>query len=131
MKMHTLCAGAVIGLSLGLGFPAFAATPMDIHEKDTKEGKVLTDRSGHTLYVFAGDQAGQSNCSGECAKNWPPALVSKDAKSLGEFTLVRRADGQLQWAYKGMPLYRFAQDKKAGDATGEGGMSGKWHMAKE
>ena len=41
---------------------------------------------------------------------------------------ITRDDGTKQWAYKGKPLYTFARDTKAGDATGDG--KGPWHSAK-
>src|SRR5215208_4771047 len=37
-----------------------------------KLGKVLVDRSGHTLYLFEKDAAGKSSCAAACATNWPP-----------------------------------------------------------
>ena len=47
------------------------------------EGKVLTDSKGMTLYVFDKDADGKSVCNGPCATNWPPLMVSGDAKADG------------------------------------------------
>jgi predicted lipoprotein with Yx(FWY)xxD motif len=109
----------------------FAVAPADIQVKDSASGKVLASHGGMTLYTFAGDKTGQSNCTGDCAKNWPPALAGKNAKAEGDFTLVKRADGHMQWAYRGMPLYQFKDDRSAGDMKGEGMMNGQWHLAKQ
>ena len=53
---------------------------------------------------------------------WHPLVVAKGktptgAKSLGT---VKRPDGRLQVAYKGGPLYTFAEDRKPGDMKGNG-----------
>ncbi|MEO8186844.1 MAG: hypothetical protein ABI580_05700, partial [Burkholderiaceae bacterium] len=40
-----------------------------------------------------------------------------------------RDDGAKQWAYKGQPLYQWANDKKPGDKTGDG-VGGVWKIAK-
>jgi len=69
-----------------------------------------------------------SNCTGKCAKYWPPATANAGAKATGELSLIARDDGSLQWTDKGMPLYRFAQDKKPGDLEGTN-MNGAWHVA--
>ncbi|HDR9764226.1 TPA: hypothetical protein QDC44_008515, partial [Burkholderia cepacia ATCC 25416] len=34
-----------------------------------------------------------------------------------------------QWAYRGRPLYRWKQDRKPGDAGGDG-IGGMWHVAR-
>lgn len=100
---------------------------------DTKLGKVLTDDTGMTLYVFKNDTTpGKSACNGGCATNWPPAMASTVptvAGATGAFTLITRDDGSKQVAYKGAPLYRFASDKAAGDTNGEG-VAGIWSVAK-
>ena len=93
-------------------------------------GKVLADEKGMTLYTFDKDEAGKSNCTGQCAQNWPPAMAPADAKPIGDLTLVKRDDGSMQWADNGKPLYTFIQDKKPGDVTGDG-KNGVWHAVKE
>ena len=51
-----------------------------------------------------------------------------DAKDSGNWTVVVRDDGAKQWAYKGKPLYFWKDDKKAGDAEGDG-RNNVWHIA--
>ncbi|WP_011579495.1 MULTISPECIES: hypothetical protein [Chelativorans] len=93
-------------------------------------GKILTDAKDMTLYIFDKDTAGVTNCYDTCAENWPPLIAASGAAAEGEFTLVQRKDGSMQWAYKGMPLYLWKNDKKPGDVTGDG-VGGVWHLAKE
>ena len=78
---------------------------------------------------FAKDQPGVSNCNDNCAKNWPPLAAAADAKPMGDWTVITRADGTKQWAYKGMPLYTWSKDAKPGDATGAGMGNGAWKVA--
>jgi predicted lipoprotein with Yx(FWY)xxD motif len=103
---------------------AFAAGPA--MEKDG----MYTDHKGMTLYTFAKDSGGKSMCNEKCAENWPPLMATSGDKSMGDWTVIKRDDGKMQWAYQGMPLYTFKMDKKAGDMTGEGKMDGAWHVAK-
>ena len=87
---------------------------------------VMVDQAGFTLYSFDKDASGKSNCNGGCAAAWPPAIAPAGAGASGDFTVVARDDGARQWAYRGMPLYRFAGDGKAGDVNGDD--QGKvWH----
>lgn len=94
----------------------------------TKDGDVLTDSKGMTLYTFDMDKKDKSNCSGKCAVAWPPMMAAKNAKASGDFSLIKRSDGSMQWAYKGQPLYAWKNDKKPGDMTGDG-FKGVWHTA--
>ena len=108
---------------------AFAAEPATATPPAMKDG-ILVTAKGMTLSTFDKDTAGKSACNGQCAVNWPPALVADGAKASGDWTIVTRDDGQKQWAYKGKPLYGFAKDTKAGDKTGDGFLNGAWHVAK-
>src|SRR5690349_23203874 len=40
-----------------------------------------------------------------CVALWPPVLADAKAKAVGDWTLIKRSDGQLQWAYDHQPLY--------------------------
>ncbi|TAK57677.1 MAG: hypothetical protein EPO22_11875 [Dehalococcoidia bacterium] len=101
----------------------------------TSLGQVLVDGTNMTLYVFDKDTAnsGKSTCSGQCATNWPPLVVTSvppiPAGATGAVATIARDDGTMQVTYNGMPLYRFAADKAPGDTTGDG-VGGIWHVAK-
>jgi len=92
---------------------------------------MLVDGSGMTLYTFDKDAmgSGKSACNGPCATMWPPAMAAAGAKGEGDYTVVTRDDGAMQWAHKGKPLYHYSADKKAGDMTGDK-FRDVWHVVK-
>ena len=110
----------------GLAFAAGMSEPAKMGE--TSKGKAWVDAKGMTLYTFDKDAEGKSNCNGECAAEWPPLAVAADSKATGDWTIVKRDDGSMQWALAGKPLYLWIKDKKAGDATGDG--VDDFHIAK-
>ena len=130
MTISRLLLGA---LALGvLAAPAFAEDYVGGALKSATIGgaNVITDAKGMTLYTYDQDKPGVSNCYDKCASAWPPAFADASAKAEGDFTLVKRTDGKMMWAYKGMPLYLWIKDKKPGDTTGD--MVGNvWHTAIE
>jgi len=97
-------------------------------------GQYLTGQDGKTLYTFAVDKPNTSNCADTCATNWPPfTIATGDTLKPGDgvtgtLTTFARADGTMQVAYDGAPLYYFKNDAKAGDTNGQG-VSGKWFVA--
>lgn len=98
---------------------------------ETAAGRVLATNRGMTLYTFANDtMAGMSMCSDACARNWPPLLALDDALPAGKWSVVQRADGLKQWAYGGWPLYGWHEDKRPGDAMGDGRNNGAWSVAR-
>jgi len=114
---------AGVALSLGTTF-ALAQTAEPAKVGDTSKGKVLVDAKGMTLYTLDRDTApNKSTCSGQCAINWSPLMVSGDAKDAGNWTVVTRDNGSKQWAYKGKPLYFCKDDKKPGDTDGDNRIS--------
>ncbi len=81
--------------------------------------QAFADAKGMTLYTTDKDtEANKSACYDDCAKAWPPFLAAKDTKPFGEWSLVARTDGTMQWAFLGKPLYTFAKDAAIGDANG-------------
>ena len=105
--------------------------PAGVQASKLADGTViLADAKGMTLYTFAKDQPGVSNCNDNCAKNWPPLMADAGAHAMGDYSVVKRDDGGSQWAYKGRPLYGWVKDQKPGDTTGDGFLNGAWHAAK-
>jgi predicted lipoprotein with Yx(FWY)xxD motif len=104
--------------------------PAGVHSMRVASGATaLATAQMMTLYTFAKDMPGVSNCYDNCAKNWPPLTAAADAKPMGDWTIIMRKDGTRQWAYKGMPLYTWMKDAKPGDATGDGMGNGAWKVA--
>ena len=116
--MFRILAGALLLSSMSLS--AYAAS------EPANVAKIWVDSKGMTLYTFDKDKKGEkaSACTDKCIAEWPPLLAKTDAKPTGDWTLVPvvDADGKTKqmWAYDGMPFYRFVDDKKAGDVTGDG-----------
>ncbi len=92
--------------------------------------------SGFGLYTFDNDNPDANNetdvstCTDTCLENWPPLIANEGAEPFGDFTLVQRASGEMQWALHGWPLYFRAADSTAGQITGEGDGTGAWHLAR-
>ncbi len=85
---------------------------------------VLVDSQGLTLYRLSGEQNGRWICtSPTCVKAWHPLAASSGTAargSVGSLGAVTRPSGATQVTYKGMPLYTFAGDTKAGETKGQG-----------
>jgi predicted lipoprotein with Yx(FWY)xxD motif len=129
--------GATV-LSLALAAPASArgSSTRSSHSltvgtaKVSKIGTVLTTSSGLTLYRFTADPAGKATCTGVCAKVWPPLMLPKGDHLKGPhgvkgLSTIRVGHGHEQVAFHHEALYRFAGDKKKGQAKGQG-VEGMW-----
>ncbi len=116
-------------LAISLAAPVIAFAAPVIQTFQTEAGAVLADADNMSLYIFDKDTPAVSNCNGDCAVKWPPLIASEQSRPNGEFGIIMRADGSLQWAYKGMPLYTWFKDAAAGDTTGDG-VKGVWHLAR-
>jgi len=96
-----------------------------ITAKSSSLGTFLVDAKGRTLYLWDADHGAMSTCAGECAQDWPP-LTTKAKPKAGSGVKAsllgtsRRADGTEEVTYAGHPLYYFAGDTAAGQATGQG-----------
>ncbi len=93
--------------------------------KNPQLGPILTDSKGNTVYVFAKDSKGMSNCNGSCASEWPPVTTSgKPTAGSGvlasKLGTTKRSDGSTQVTYGGRPLYTYTADSSPGDVTGNG-----------
>lgn len=95
-----------------------------------KNGRILTDLKGMTLYTFAEDTSGnKSSCDGACAEKRPPLMADDKATATGDFTVIIRNDGSKMWAYRYRPLYTSQSDKAPGDINGDD-PAHKWTIAR-
>jgi len=111
-----------------------AASRATVKTRHGKLGTFLVDSKGRTLYLFQKDKRAKSTCAGECAKAWPPLLTTGKASASGSarqdlIGTITRADGTIQVTYNDHPVYRFANDKKAGDTKGQAvrAFGAKWY----
>jgi len=112
---------AVAGLSRAAAATQSSTT---VSTATSKLGRILADSRGRTLYLFENDKRGHSACAGACATYWPPLLTrgkptAARAAKQALLGTTRRADGTTQVTYAGHPLYRFLQDTKPGQTTGQ------------
>lgn len=132
---------AALGLIAAAAGGASAAASMSSPAVKTRNikglGVVLVNAKGRTLYVFLKDKQRGVTCTGACAAYWPPLKW----KGSGKPTAGGAAKGKfLGWdkdpaggkvvTYKKWPLYTYAGDSAAGQATGQGqnNFGGKWYV---
>ncbi len=108
-----------------IGVPANAQAAPTVKVGGNAElGAFLVAGNDLTLYTFANDKFGVSNCVDACAQNWPPLTIEKGMMPTagegvpGKLGTLERADGSVQVTYNDMPLYFWKDDKAAGDAKG-------------
>lgn len=107
--------------------------PPTVDSSTNRLGEILVDSKGRTVYLFKKDKGTKSACIGPCANAWPPVranskpTVSGDAKA-SKVATTTRSDGAPQVTYNGHPLYRYQNDDKPSDATGQGvnAWGGRW-----
>lgn len=125
MTQYTFSLKALmLAAALALPTMAFAADPAMM------KGGMMVDHKGMTVYTFDKDTGGKSMCNADCAKNWPPMMAPAGAKAEGKWSVIKRDDGMMQYAYDGKPLYTFVKDEKPGEMKGDG-MKDVWHVVHE
>jgi predicted lipoprotein with Yx(FWY)xxD motif len=95
---------------------------INVAEVNEANGQTLVESHGMALYAYDGSVAdGKVTCAdGPCGPEWKPVLAGQLANNMGDFSVVSRADGVEQWAYKGHPLFSYSGDLELGDANGTG-----------
>jgi len=139
-RLVALAAGlaALAVAAAGCGGAAVASTPQyEVLARTIPGlGEIITDGKGFTLYMYAPDHRGASQCYGFCAQQWPPLLlphgVSQATAGPGVHKAllgtVRRSNGMLQATYNGWPLYLWQGDAAPGQATGQAYDMGLWYV---
>jgi predicted lipoprotein with Yx(FWY)xxD motif len=137
MKSLVVSIGAVVAalsLTYGLGIAsASSSSTTKVGTASSNLGRILVDRHGRTLYLFARDKRGKSACSGACAAYWPPLIASSKPRAFAGakqslLGRTRRSDGRMQVTYRRHPLYRYAGDMGRGQTNGQSldDFGGEW-----
>ena len=102
----------------------------DIHlDSSAVIGNHIVDKDGKSLYYFANDANGVSNCAGTCLTNWQIFYADSSTTTFSsglqatDFKTTTTVSGTLQTTYKGWPLYRYAPGgvtEAAGQIGGDG-----------
>jgi predicted lipoprotein with Yx(FWY)xxD motif len=105
-----------------------------VKTRSVKGRTLLATTADRTLYTLSVEKHGKFVCTAEsgCTGIWHPLTVAAGVKPQGPVKLgtVSRPEGTVQVTYRGLPLYTFASDKKAGEVKGEGLKDvGVWHAA--
>ena len=110
--MMTLKSAVLSLAALALAAPAYAAfnvdapMPVEISILQGNNGKYeFQSDFGHEFYTYDKDGKNKSNCDDTCAEVWAPVKARDGAKNMGDWTLVDRGKGYMQWSYKGKPIY--------------------------
>jgi len=91
---------------IGLPYP----TEVALSEEGNKGFVFRRFPGNQRLYTYDLDRAGRSYCNEGCEGAYPPVIAPASAKAMGEWSVIRRDDGRLQWAYRGRPVYSFFHD---------------------
>jgi predicted lipoprotein with Yx(FWY)xxD motif len=137
MKSLVVSIGAVVAalsLTYGLGIAsASSSSTTKVGTASSNLGRILVDKHGRTLYLFARDKRGKSACSGACAAYWPPLIASSKPRAFAGakqslLGRIRRSDGRMQVTYRHHPLYRYAGDMGRGQTNGQSldDFGGEW-----
>jgi len=84
----------------------------------TCDDKIYRETSGLMSPYPGGFLLPDADTRKSCEQRWPPFLAPKDAQEVGKWTVVKRTNGQSQWAYDGYPVYTSDLDRKPGDVLG-------------
>jgi predicted lipoprotein with Yx(FWY)xxD motif len=81
-------------------------------------GRMVTLRTGFSVYTWERDGANKSNCTGSCLSSWEPVLAPDYAHPSGEWSIFERAPGIKQWAFRKKPVYTHIADWKVRSMDG-------------
>jgi predicted lipoprotein with Yx(FWY)xxD motif len=127
------CGGSSTSATAPASGGSIGATHSSTHQSSTaavsiattKPGKILVDGQGRTMYAFAADSKGKSNCNSSCLVYWPAVKAGSTppkaaAGVTATFGVLHRSDGTDQLTVNGWPMYTYVADKKPGQTTGQG-----------
>jgi predicted lipoprotein with Yx(FWY)xxD motif len=84
----------------------------------TLRGRLLHNARGFSVYAFDGDTLERSGCDAACERRFDPIQAPAAARRHGDWSVFVRENGARQWAFRGKPLYLFAEDVRVHSLAG-------------
>jgi predicted lipoprotein with Yx(FWY)xxD motif len=130
-----LCLVAAAGAGAALATTSTSDSKATVKTvRNTHLGVVLVDAGGRALYRYTPDKRGRRTCAGACLAAWPPLVVKGSAKPVAGAGVqasllgtIAAPHGLRQVTYAGYPLYRYRDDRHAGEFEGQG-EGGAWYL---
>jgi predicted lipoprotein with Yx(FWY)xxD motif len=123
--MKRIVFAVVLASLAGSSLAGGALAPTVKTAKVASLGTVVVSASGRTLYHYTDETRGKIDCTGSCAKLWPPLLLKGGAKPVAgvgitasKLGVVKRLDGSSQVTYGGFGLYLYSGDTTTSGSTG-------------
>jgi predicted lipoprotein with Yx(FWY)xxD motif len=134
LKRFTVVLTVLVMGVTGVALAASGAAKIKLRK--TSIGKILTNGSGRTVYMFTRDTKNTDKCMKIkfCTSTWPP-VVSKGRPVAGPgvkaslLGTIKLSNGKHQVTYAGHPLYTYAGDTGPGQTSYVGipMFGGKWN----
>jgi predicted lipoprotein with Yx(FWY)xxD motif len=86
--------------------------------RSTTVGRMLTTDKNESIYEFEGDTSASAACKDSCLTDWRPVVAPALARAQGEWDLLERTPGVLQWVFRGKPLYTHILDTRSWSQQG-------------
>ena len=116
--------GSTAAAQGGSSTSSASSTSNVVKTMSTSLGTILTDGHGMTLYSFAPDTKGTSNCLGTCLTYWRPVTPKSAPHAAAGVTAkigtIQRDAGTKQLTINGYPMYTYVSDQAPGDTQGQG-----------
>jgi predicted lipoprotein with Yx(FWY)xxD motif len=119
LAVAAMAAVAVVAAPAALPSGTVTPRPPAVKVTNASFGEILQSRNKLPLYYWSVEKraGGRIRCTGECARVWPPLVVTSRAAVprtmrgvKGKFGVVKRPDGRLQVTFRGLPLYAYHDD---------------------
>ena len=108
--------------------PADQPVPAEVSEMEDGNGKIKFQNDfGHPFYINDRDTKTKSVCDDACSETWAPVRAHNNAQPMGNWTLLDRGKGYMQWVYKGKPIYSNVPQVVTGSDP-ELNNDGHWHV---
>ena len=104
-----------------------ATDEIGVFEMSTLGLREVANPKGITLYTFQGDieKIRRLICDQKCLDAaFTQVAAEADSAPIGDWSVKQTPEGKRVWAYRGSPLYLFAQDKVPGEVLGSQYASG-------